>query len=221
MALTKYNYNSFDITPVASKALAFNSDADGFTTPAEGSMVLIKTITASSDSTISFVDGTSDVVLDNTYPVYVFKFINIHPATDGTQFTFNGSDDDSSHAYDITKTTSWFNIWNKEDGTGTSLTYQAEVDLAQSTAFQDISSDLGADNDQSLSGTMWLFDPSSTTFIKHFLIRNQTSNNSDRSRELYCGGYFNTTADITAIQFKMASGNIDAGTIKLYGLKDS
>ena len=188
-----------------------------------GSTTFIKKLTASSSATLSFVDGTSDVVLDNTYPIYKFVFINIHPATDGTQFTFNGSDDDSSHAYNITKTTSWFNTWHKESesGTSTALTYQTEVDLAQSTAFQDISSDLGADNDQSLSGEMWLFSPSSTTFVKHFLIRNQTSNNSDRSRDLYCGGYFNTTADITAIQFKMASGNIDAGTIKLYGIKDS
>ena len=143
MALTKFNYNSFDVTPVASKAMGFNSGANGLTSISPTSMVLIKEQTASSSATISFVDGTSDVVLDNTYPIYKFVFINIHPATDGTQFTFNGSDDDSSHAYNITKTTSWFNTWHKESesGTSTALTYQTEVDLAQSTAFQDISSD--------------------------------------------------------------------------------
>ena len=178
-----------------------------------GAWNFISKVTASASSDISFTSG-----IDSTYKEYLFTFNNIHPATDGTQFTFNGSDDDSSHAYDITKTTTWFNAWHKEDGSATSLTYQTEVDLAQSTAFQDISSDLGADNDQSLSGEMSLFNPSSTTFVKHFLIRNQTSNNSDRSRELYCAGYFNTTADITAIQFKMASVNIDAGDICLYGL---
>jgi len=178
-----------------------------------GAWNFISKLTASGSGDLSFTSG-----IDSTYKEYLFTFNNIHPATDGTQFTFNGSDDDSSHAYDITKTTTWFNAWHKEDGSATSLTYQTEVDLAQSTAFQDISSDLGADNDQSLSGEMSLFNPSSTTFVKHFLIRNQTSNNSDRSRELYCAGYFNTTADITAIQFKMASGNIDAGDICLYGL---
>jgi len=178
-----------------------------------GAWNFISKLTASGSGDLSFTSG-----IDSTYKEYLFTFNNIHPATDGTQFTFNGSDDDSSHAYDITKTTTWFNAWHKEDGSATSLTYQTEVDLAQSTAFQDISSDLGADNDQSLSGEMLLFNPSSTTFVKHFLIRNQTSNNSDRSRELYCAGYFNTTADITAIQFKMASGNIDAGDICLYGL---
>ena len=178
-----------------------------------GAWNFISKLTASGSGDLSFTSG-----IDSTYKEYLFTFNNIHPATDGTQFTFNGSDDDSSHAYDITKTTTWFNAWHKEDGSATSLTYQTEVDLAQSTAFQDISSDLGADNDQSLSGEMLLFNPSSTTFVKHFLIRNQTSNNSDRSRELYCAGYFNTTADITAVQFKMASGNIDAGDICLYGL---
>jgi len=178
-----------------------------------GAWNFISKLTASGSGDLSFTSG-----IDSTYKEYLFTFNNIHPATDGTQFTFNGSDDDSSHAYDITKTTTWFNAWHKEDGSATSFTYQTEVDLAQSTAFQDISSDLGADNDQSLSGEMLLFNPSSTTFVKHFLIRNQTSNNSDRSRELYCAGYFNTTADITAIQFKMASGNIDAGDICLYGL---
>ena len=178
-----------------------------------GAWNFISKLTASGSGDLSFTSG-----IDSTYKEYLFTFNNIHPATDGTQFTFNGSDDDSSHAYDITKTTTWFNAWHKEDGSAFTFTYQTEVDLAQSTAFQDISSDLGADNDQSLSGEMLLFNPSSTTFVKHFLIRNQTSNNSDRSRELYCAGYFNTTADITAIQFKMASGNIDAGDICLYGL---
>jgi len=178
-----------------------------------GAWNFISKLTASGSGDLSFTSG-----IDSTYKEYLFTFNNIHPATDGTQFTFNGSDDDSSHAYDITKTTTWFNAWHKEDDSAFTFTYQTEVDLAQSTAFQDISSDLGADNDQSLSGEMLLFNPSSTTFVKHFLIRNQTSNNSDRSRELYCAGYFNTTADITAIQFKMASGNIDAGDICLYGL---
>ena len=89
MALTKYNYNSFDVTPVASKALAFNSDADGLTTAAGGNMVLIKEVTASSDANISFAHGTSDVVLDSTYPIYVFEYINVHLQTDAQNFQVN------------------------------------------------------------------------------------------------------------------------------------
>ena len=105
MALTKYNYNSFDVTPVASKALAFNSDADGLTTAAAGSMVLIKTLTASSSATLSFVDGTDDVVLDSTYPIYLFKWNTIHPATNNAIFTVGFRDGDTN--YDATKTSTW------------------------------------------------------------------------------------------------------------------
>ena len=222
MALTKFNYNSFDVTPVASKALAFNSDADGLTTAAEGSMVLIKTLTASSSATLSFVDGTDDVVLDNTYPTYLFKFINIHNQTDTEVFQFNGSDDDSSHSYDVTKTSTFFRAYLNENGADGTVTYDANYDLAQGTGFQGLTAgDMGIDNDQSLSGEMWLFNPSSTTFVKHFFSRANYSHNSDLTVNSYSAGYFNTTADITAIQFKASSGNIDAGTIKLYGIKDS
>ena len=107
MALTKYNYNSFDLTTAASKGLAFNSSANGFETAAEGSMILIKTLTASSSSTISFVNGTSDVVLNNTYPIYLFKFINIHAANEYDAFQINFSTDGGSN-YNVTKTTTFF-----------------------------------------------------------------------------------------------------------------
>jgi len=219
MALTKYNYNSFDVTPVASKALAFNSDADGFTTAAEGSMVLIKTVTASSDSTISFVDGTSDVVLDNTYPIYLFKFINIHPASDDQSLKVGFRD--GSTAYDATKTTTFFRPYHEEDGSAAALNYGSGQDLAQSTAFQMLSFEGSNDNDQAISGYMYLFDPSSTTFVKHFLAETNCSSASDQTVAAYVGGYCNVTAAIDAVQFKMSSGNMDAGTIKLYGIKDS
>ena len=185
-----------------------------------GSMVHIKTLTASSSATLSFVDGSSSVVFDNTYPVYLFKFINIHPATDNTEFQFNGSDDDSSHSYDVTKTTSFFRAYHDEGDTATALEYQTSKDLAQSTSFQTLA-EYGNDNDQSTSGELWLFNPSSTTFVKHFMSKFNFSNGSNYSMQAHCAGYFNTTADITAIQFKSSSGNIDAGTIKLYGIKDS
>ena len=226
MALTKYNYNSFDVTPVASKALAFNSDADGFTTASEGSMVLIKELTASSDSTLSFVDGASDVVLDNTYPIYLFKFINIHPSsTSRIKFQFNGSDDDSSHSYDVTKTTSVFRAYQYEGDTGASLDYTDGNDIAQGTGFQEFYNSANYDNDANGCGELWLFNPSSTTYVKHFMSNFSSDGRSSGGNiyELneYVAGYFNTTADITAMQFKFESGNIDAGTIKLYGIKDS
>ena len=187
----------------------------------DGDMVLIKTLTASSSATLSFVHGSSDVVLDNTYPIYLFKFYNIHPATDNTDFMFNGSDDDSSHSYDVTKTTTTFQAYHNEGGTDTALEYDTSDDLAQSTAFQQLLKNLGTDNDQSASGELWLFNPSSTTFVKHFKAVGNSYNHNDYTWNGFTAGYFNDTDDITAIQFKMSSGNIDAGTIKLYGIKDS
>ena len=211
MALVKYNNNS----------LSSVTSAAGF--PA-GAMTLIKTLTASSSSTLSFVDGSSDVVLDSTYPIYLFKFINIHPATDGAEFQFNGSDDDSSHSYDVTKTTTFFQSQHDEGDSYTNLGYLTGNDLAQGTGFQDLGRNVGNDNDQSCSGYLHLFNPSSTTFVKHFIARfnnAQDISSTHYSAETLIAGYFNDTDDITAIQFKFSSGNIDAGTIKLYGIKDS
>ena len=170
MALTKFNYNSFDITPVASKALAFNSDADGLTTAAEGSMVLIKTLTASDgDATLDFVDGTDDVVLDNTYPTYLFKFISIHPSGDGVRLQFQGNAAGGS-GYNETMTTTSFRAFHNEAGNDTGLEYVAGTDQAQGTGFQDITDYGGGSGtaDETASGELWLFNPSSTTFVKHF-----------------------------------------------------
>ena len=183
-----------------------------------GSMVFIKKLTASSSGTLSFVNGSSDVVLDSTYKEYVFTFKDIHPATDNVNFLFNGSDDDSSHSYDVTKTTTFFRAHHNEAGSATALGYRTGQDLAQSTSFQQLNLELGNDNDQSLSGTLHLFDPSNTTFVKHFMARTHVYFEGDYAMDGYVAGYFNTTADITAIQFKMSSGNIDAGDICLYGI---
>ena len=200
-----------------------NNSISAITTPgslAQGKMTLIKEQTASSSSSISFVDGSSSVVLDSTYPIYLFKFINIHPATDNTEFQFNGSDDDSSHSYDVTKTTTFFRAYHDEGDSGAALEYQTSKDLAQGTGFQTLA-EYGNDNDQSTSGELYLFNPSSTTFVKHFMSNFNFSNGSNYSMNTYCAGYFNDTDDITAIQFKSSSGNIDSGTIKLYGIKGS
>ena len=184
-----------------------------------GSMVLIKTLTASSSGTLSFVDGSANVVLDNTYPIYKFEFINIHAGTDDTGLTVGFRDGGSN--YDATKTTSFFRATHGEDGSSGGVAYVTGADLAQSTSFQRLDNDFGADNDRSMSGEMFLYNPSSTTFVKHFVSRTSTSRPADRANDIFMAGYCNVTAAIDAVQFKMNSGNIDAGTIKLYGIKDS
>jgi hypothetical protein len=184
------------------------------------SLTLIKTLTASSSSTLSFVDGSSSVVLDNTYPIYVFKFINIHTSQDNTQLQFNCSSDSGSN-YNVTKTTTHFYVYHNEGGSDQALTYAGGSDLAQSTSAQPLGIGLGTDNDQSLSGELMFFNPSNTVFVKHFLARTNNIMYHNYSLDSYSGGYMNTSSAIDAVQFSMNSGNIDAGTIKLYGLKDS
>ena len=220
MALTKFNYNSFDLTTAASKGLAFNSSANGFETATEGSMTLIKTLTASSSGTLSFVHGSSDVVLDSTYPVYKFEFINVHPATDDANFFMKGRD--GSTDYDATATSTFFIAFHKEDGSNAGVQYQAGSDVAQVTSGVRIAEGVGNENDQCESGELYLFNPSSTTFVKHFMSRFSRQYPGDDSMvDDFCAGYFNVTAAIDAIQFSMNSGNIDSGTIKLYGIKDA
>ena len=177
-----------------------------------GGMTLLSTQTASSSSTIDFTSG-----IDSTYKEYIFKYIDVHPSVNGTTLQFNGSDDSSSHSYNITKTTTYFQAYHNEGDTDTTLGYSTGNDLAQGTGFQ-ILHQIGSDNDQAGCGKLWLFSPSSTTFVKHFMIDAQTADPDDYSVRAFVAGYFNTTAAITAIQFKTASGNIDAGTFKLYGV---
>ena len=182
-----------------------------------GALVLIKTLTASSSGTLSFVNGSSDVVLDSTYKEYLFIWNNCHPATDGESFQFNMSADTGSN-YNVTKTTTYFTAYNYESGGTPALTYATNVDLAQSTAFQNINSGVGSDNDQCASGYIHLFNPSSTTFVKHFISCGNTAESSDLSSNVFVAGYGNTTSAVDAVQFKFSSGNIDAGTITLYGI---
>ena len=218
MALNKLKFSSINVTPVANQAIKFNSSANGFETgSAGGAMTFIKKLTASSSSTLSFVDGSSDVVLDNTYKEYIFIFNNIHPSADGSQFLFNLSADTGSN-YNVTKTTTAFRSFHSEDDSATGLGYYTGGDLAQSTDFQRFADSLGNDNDQSLSGTFTLFNPSSTTFVKHFIANVNYSYDADYSLQYFLAGYGNTTSAVDAVQFKMNSGNIDAGTITLYGI---
>ena len=205
MALVKYNNNSISAITAASSL-------------SSGAMTLIKEQTASSSATISFVNGTSDVVISSTYPIYLFKFINIHPSGDDVKLTFNLSADTGSN-YNVTKTTTAFTANHAESDSSTDFIYNTSADLAQGTGFQRVAGSSGNDNDQCTTGELWLFSPSSTTYVKHFMIRSSNYEASNYAEDYLIAGYGNTTSAVDAVQFKYASGNIDAGTIKMYGVK--
>ena len=221
MALSKFNFNSFDVTSVASTGLGFNASANGFSTFNPGSMTLIKTLTASSSSTISFVHGSSDVVFDSTYPFYLFKFINIHPASNDYHFQMNLTGDSGSN-YNVEKLTTFFRARHKEDDSLAHLEYSAGFDVASATTtFATISDSLSNNDDASTSGELYFFNPASTTFVKHFLSRFNSMQNSPLTADTFTTGFANSTSAVNGIQFKVNSGNIDSGTFKLYGIKDS
>ena len=182
-----------------------------------GSMVFIKKLTASSSATLSFVDGSDGVVLDDTYKEYMFTFNNIHPSTNATNFEFNLSTDSGSN-YNVAKTTTFFEAYHNEAGTDQSLNYVASYDLAQGSGYQILASAIGNDNDQANSGYLQLFNPSSTTFVKHFIATINRTYHGDYTGQDFSAGYGNTTSAVNGIRFKMASGNIDAGDICLYGI---
>jgi len=182
-----------------------------------GEMRFIKKLTASGSATLSFVDGTSDVVLDDTYKEYLFTFNNMHPATDAAKFQFQGNAAGGS-GYNETITSSFFySVHTEDDGTA-NLSYDGDNDQAQGTSFQPLIGSVGNGNDESCSGELWLFGLSSTTYVKHFIARTSGYYHGDGNSDSYAAGYFNTTSAIDEIQFKMSSGNIDAGDICLYGI---
>ena len=200
MALVKYNNNSIA----------------NLTTPgqlAQGKMTLISEQTASGSASISFTSG-----IDSTYPIYKFEFINMHPATDNATFEFNLSTDTGSN-YNVTKTTTHIFSYHDEADTTTALGYSTSFDLAQSTGNQIITNGIGNGNDESASGSMYLFSPSSGTYVKHFIATTNTYYSNNWSIESFTAGYGNTTSTVDAVKFVMSSGNIDSGTIKLYGIK--
>ena len=212
MALTKFNFNSFDLTTVASTGLAFNASANGFDTAAPGAMTLIATNTISSGvSSSSFTSG-----IDSTYDTYLFKFINIHPASDQKNFTVNFRDGGSD--FDATKTTTMFLSNHAENDAYAAISYMSSFDLAQSTSYQPLTENTGGDNDQGCTGDLFLFSPSSTTFVKHFIARTHNCRHADAAELYITAGYCNVTAAIDGVDFKFSSGNIDSGVIKMYGL---
>ena len=190
-----------------------------------GSMILIKTITLSSAAgTIDFLNGASDVVFDGTYPIYKFVFTNMHPAATDPSFGFQ-VDVGTGTSYAQTITSTAFTAQAREDGNAAqaSIGYQGGYDLAQATGFQQLIGNIKNNGDHGVSGELTIFSPSSGTFVKHFISKANTLENATPPvmSSFHGAGYVNTTTALTRIRFKMGSGNIDAGTIKMYGIKDS
>jgi hypothetical protein len=190
------------------------SAVTSFANASGGTLILLSTQTASNSATISFTTG-----LNSTYDEYQFKFIDIQPKTDNVFFQFNFSTDGGSN-YNVTKTTTLFNAFHDEADTTTYFGYGTAYDLAQSTSFQYLNQEIGNGADESLSGSMSIFNPSSTTYVKHFIANTNAYYPTNFTINAYIAGYGNTTSAVNAIQFKMSSGNFD-GIIKLYGLKKS
>jgi len=176
-----------------------------------GALNLISTQTASSSSTISFTSG-----IDDTYDEYVFKFYDIHPSADASDFTFQ-VDTGTNTSYNQTMTTTAFRALHTENDVSTSLNYDSGRDLAQSTSFKILGHEVGNGNDESISGELKIFSPSSDTFVKHFMATVNIYASSDMSENKFTAGYINTTTALTRVQFKMSSGTFD-GVIKLYGI---
>ena len=189
-------------------AIKYNVDYAGF----GGSLMPLLSSTASGDGDVQFTSK-----INSTYDSYVILLNNIHPATDNSTLGFNGSTDTGSN-YNVAKTTTFFRTTQEENDSGTTLSYQSDKDLHQGTGDQQIAQSLGNDNDQSCSGFIQLFNPASTTFVKHFLIKINECHGGEISINSFIGGYFNTTSAIDAVRFKMGSGNLDAGTFQLFGV---
>jgi len=177
-----------------------------------GSLVLLSTQTASSSATIDF---TSDI--DSTYKEYIFKWTSIHPETNEANFSFQ-ADTGTNTNYNQTITSTSFYAYQNESGSATELSYDTSRDLAQSTNFQVLTGSTGNANDETTSGFLHLFDPANTTFVKHFIANVNNYNHGDFTVNNRFAGYFNTTTALTRVRFKFSTGNIDAGTIKMYGV---
>ena len=211
MALSKIQPASIDLT--ANYAFTGTNSIAGV----DYAEKKLATVTASSSSTLSFTSN-----IDSTYNIYKFRFIEIHPSHDSNvDFGFQCSTDGGSN-YNTTLTSTFFDAYHYENDASAAVRYLTSRDLAQSTSFQPLSVNTAvADADQHVSGEILLFDPSSTTFVKHFTSTTQTASDGgsdDFSDNAYIAGYFNTTSAINAVQFKFPSGNIDSGTIEMYGI---
>jgi hypothetical protein len=208
--------NSFTTSGVITSSAVNNTSLGNITDlTLGGSLILLSEQTASADSSISFTSG-----IDSTYDEYWFIFNNIHLQTDNANFIFNGSTDSGS-TYSVVKTTTYFDSIHREDDAGGSIQYQTNFDFAQATNDQPLHRNMDADNDSCCSGILKIFNPSSTTYVKHFFYRgNHTFNSTPQhSMDTFVAGYFNTTSAVNGFRFKANGGNIDDGTIQLFGVK--
>ena len=213
MALSKVNYNSLNVTPTASKFLMWDSDADALqASDVGGALKLISTSTASNSANLSITSG-----IDSTYKEYIFKYINVHPATDNVQFGFQ-VDTGTNTSYGQTVTSTFFRAILSEADDSPDLARVASEDQQKGTASQTLAYGIGNDNDQSASGFLHLFEPSSSTYYKHFIGTGESIIASNQAYNSFVGGMFYQTSAITRVRFKMSSGNIDSGTIKMYGI---
>jgi hypothetical protein len=206
MALSKIQPASMDLT--ANYAFTGTNSVAGI----DYAEKKLTTVTASSSATLDFTSS-----IDSTYNIYKFRFVDLHPGTDGSIFRFQANAAGGS-GFNETITSTDFESFHNEGDDTTGLSYQSNQDQAQGTSFQTLTNSCGADADQCISGELFLFDPSSTTFVKHFICRTQSANDANYSFDVFVAGYFNTTTAIDEVQFKMSSGNIDSGTIEMYGI---
>ena len=174
-------------------------------------MTLITTNTSSDAASSDFTTG-----IDNTYKLYIFKWYDVGPATDGALLMLNFSTDGGSN-YNMTKTTSYFLSQHTEADGDATLAYVGASDLAQSVAVQKLTGAIGSAADESAAGELFLFNPSNTTYVKHFYSRSNNYGPDGYTQDVYVAGYVNSTSDIDAVQFAMSSGNMDA-VIKMYGV---
>ena len=216
-AITRSIANNITTSGVFTSSAITNASVTGITVlpNAEDGITFISSQTASNSASLSFTSG-----LTSTYKAYKFVFVNIKSATDIVDFQFNLSIDAGSN-YNVTKTTTSFKTRHDESDASAELAYFTNYDLAQSTAFQTLSREQGNGADESCSGTLQLFNPASTTYVKHFIATTNFYNGGDLCEGFYIAGYGNTTSAVNAINFKFSSGNISAGTIYLYAIDNS
>jgi hypothetical protein len=213
-AITRSIANNITTSGVFTSSAIANSSVTGITVlpNAEDGITFISSQTASNSASLSFTSG-----LTSTYKAYKFVFANIHPRTDQVQFQFNMSTDSGSN-YNVTKTSTGFDSFHAEADNNAGIEYNPYIDLAQSTSYQNLTTNTGNDTDESIAGSLTIFNPSSTTYVKHFIGTTNEYYYTNQSINYFIAGYGNTTSAVNAIRFQMSSGNFD-GTIYLYGIK--
>jgi hypothetical protein len=213
-AIARSIANKITTSGVFTSTAIANTSVTGITVLANASdgITLISSQTASNSASLSFTSG-----LTSTYKAYKFVLVNMHPRTNGAQFSFNLSTDSGSN-YNVTKTSTFVYNLHNEDDSATALAFNSDPALAQETSFQRLNDSVSSDADACVSGTLTLFNPSSTTYVKHWISHTQANRTEPLSENTLVAGYGNTTSAVNAIQFKYSSGNMD-GTIYLYGIK--